>query len=74
MLAARGEYQPSGRTVLFKALRAAAVEGRSPSAPLELTRLLIYRQANAWVRIRLARAWMTAAWAPLLRQIERQDI
>jgi hypothetical protein len=74
MLVARGEFQPSGRTAAFKSVRAAAVEGRSPQVSLELTRLAVYRQANDWTRIRLARAWMTPGWLPLVRQIERQDI
>jgi hypothetical protein len=73
-LAARGEYQPSGRTAAFKAARAAAVEGRSPVVPFELMKLLVYRQANQWTRARLARAWMTKAWLPLVRQIQSQDI
>ena len=43
-LAKRGEFQPSGRTALFKAERAAAaVEGRTPAAPFELMRLEIYQ-------------------------------
>ena len=74
MLAKQGRLQRSGRTVAFKAARAAAVEGRSPQVSLELTRLSIYRKSNAWTRIRLARAWMTPGWLPLVRQIERQDI
>ena len=35
MLARQGKLQPTGRTVAFKAARAAAVEGRSPPAPFE---------------------------------------
>jgi hypothetical protein len=73
-LARRGEFQPSGRTVAFKSARAAAVEGRSPQVSLELTRLSIYRKSNDWTRIRLARAWMTPGWLPLVRQIQSQDI
>jgi hypothetical protein len=72
-LARQGKLQRTGRTVAFKA-RAAAVEGRSPPAPLELTRLQVYRAANEWTRIRLVRAWMTPGWLPLVRQIQRQDI
>jgi hypothetical protein len=73
-LARQKTLQRSGRTVAFKAARAAAVEGRSPQVSLELTRLAVYRKSNDWTRIRLARAWMTAGWLPLVRQIERQDI
>jgi hypothetical protein len=58
----------------FKTLRAAAVEGRSPSAPLDLIRLPIYRKSNEWTRIRLIRSWGTDGWLPLVRQIQRQDI
>ena len=74
MLVARGEFQPSGRTAAFKSVRAAAVEGRSPVVPFELMKLSVYRQANQWTRARLARAWMTTAWLPLVRQIQSQDI
>jgi hypothetical protein len=74
MLVARREFQPSGRTAAFKSARAAAaVEGRSPQVSLELTRLQIYRAANDWTRIRLARAWGTTAWLPLVRQIQSQQ-
>ena len=71
-LARRGEFQPSGRTALFKAERAAAVEGRSPSPSLDLMRLPIYLEANGWTRARLARAFGTDAWLPLIRQIKSQ--
>jgi hypothetical protein len=73
MLVARGEFQPSGRTAAFKAARAAAVEGRSPQVSLELINLPVYRQANGWTRLRLARAWGTTAWLPLVRQIQSQQ-
>jgi hypothetical protein len=73
-LARQGRLQRTGRTAVFKAERAAAVEGRSPQVPLELMRLSVYRKSNDWTRIRLARAWMTPGWLPLVRQIERQDI
>jgi hypothetical protein len=73
MLAKQGKFQPSGRTVAFKSARAAAVEGRSPQVSLELTRLSVYRQANGWTRARLARAWGTTAWLPLVRQIQSQQ-
>jgi hypothetical protein len=72
-LARQGKLQRSGRTIAFKA-RVAAVAGRSPSTPLELTRLQVYRAANEWTRIRLVRAWMTPGWLPLVRQIQHQDI
>ena len=70
VLARQGKLQPTGRTAALKATRVAAVEGRSPSAPLELTRLPVYRQANQWTRIRLVRAWGTPAWTVLVRQIQ----
>jgi len=73
-LAKQGKLQSSGRTAAFKAARVAAVEGRSPQVSLELTRLLVYRRANEWTRMRLVRAWQTEAWPALVRQIQRQDI
>jgi hypothetical protein len=72
MLAMRGEFQPSGRTAAFKAARAAAVEGRPPPPLLDLMRLPIYLNSNGWTRARLARAWGTTAWLPLVRQIQAQ--
>jgi hypothetical protein len=73
-LARQGKLQSSGRTAAFKADRAAMIEGRSPPAPLELTRLQVYRGANDWTRMRMVRAWGTPGWLPLVRQIQRQDI
>lgn len=73
-LARQGKLQRSGRTVAFKATRAAMIKGRSPPAPLDLIRLSIYRQANEWTRIRLARAWQTTGWPALVRQIKSRDI
>jgi hypothetical protein len=70
VLARQGKLQPTGRTAALKATRVAAVEGRSPPAPLELTRLPVYRQANQWTRMRLVRAWGTPAWTVLVRQIQ----
>jgi hypothetical protein len=74
VLARRGELQASGRTAMFKATRAAAVEGRAPQVSLDLIRLPIYQQANDWIRIRLARAWGTNSWPALIWQIQHQDI
>jgi hypothetical protein len=73
-LARQGMFQPSGRTAMFKANRAAMPEGRSPPVPFDLIRLPIYRESNQWTRIRLARALGTTSWLPLVRQIQRQDI
>ena len=73
-LARQGKLQSSGRTAAFKAHRAAMPEGRCPPVPLDLARLPIYRTSNEWTRIRLARAWGTLGWLPLVRQIQRQDI
>jgi hypothetical protein len=73
-LARQGMFQPSGRTAAFKADRAAMIEGRAPSVPLDLIQLPIYKKSNQWTRIRLARAWGTPGWLSLVRQIERQDI
>jgi hypothetical protein len=73
-LAKQGKLQSSGRTAAFKAARAAAVEGRSPQVSLELTRLPIYQQANQWTRIRMARAWGTSGWYPLVQRIQQQNI
>jgi hypothetical protein len=44
MLAMQGKFQRSGRSAAF---RAATVEGRSPPAPLELTRLPLYLSRRA---------------------------
>jgi hypothetical protein len=71
-LARRGEFQPSGRTALFKAVRATAIEDRTPAAPFELVQLELYRQANQWTRMRLIRAWGTSGWMALVRQIKSQ--
>jgi hypothetical protein len=73
-LARQGKLQSSGRTAAFKANRAAMPEGRAPPVPFDLIRLPIYRESNEWTRIRLARAWATPAWLPLVRQIQHQDI
>src|SRR4029077_14090633 len=62
----QGKLQPSGRSAVA---RAAMVEGRTRAPSLELTRLLVYRKANSWTRARMARAWQTEAWVPLMRQI-----
>jgi hypothetical protein len=72
-LAQRGEFQPSGRTALFKAERAAAVEDRTPAAPFELVQLALYRQANQRTRMRLIRAWGSSGWMALVRQIKSQQ-
>lgn len=67
-----GKLQRTGRTAERQAeFRAAMVEGRSPAVPIELTRLREYREANDWTRIRMARAWDTAAWIPLMREIRK---
>jgi hypothetical protein len=73
-LARQGKLQSSGRTAAFKANRAAMPEGRAPPVPLDLMRLPIYKKSNQWTRMRLARAWGTSSWLPLVRQIQRQDI
>jgi hypothetical protein len=73
-LARQGMFQPSGRTALFKAERAAAVEDRTSAAPIELVRLSIYRSASQRTRMRLIRAWQTPAWTTLVRQIQSRDI
>ena len=73
-LARQGKLQSSGRTAAFKADRAAMIKGRSPPAPLGLTRLQVYRGANDWTRMRMVRAWGTSGWLPLVRQLQLQDI
>jgi hypothetical protein len=67
-LARQGKLQHSGRTAALKAPRANAVEGRCPPAPLELTNLPLYKQANQWTRARLVRAWGTPTWSTTIRQ------
>ena len=66
--ARQGRLQKSGRG---EAARAAMVEGRAPVVSLELIRLPMYRQANDWTRIRLARAWGTEAWPSLIKDLRR---
>jgi hypothetical protein len=73
-LARQGRLRSSGRTAAFKANRSAMPEGRAPSVSLDLMRLPLYKKSNEWTRIRLARAWGTSSWLPLVRQIQRQDI
>ena len=70
-LAMRGEFQPSGRSVAF---RAATVEGRSPPAPFDLMRLRLYQEADERTRMRLVAAWQTDAWHVLIRQIQLRNI
>jgi hypothetical protein len=70
VLARQGKLQPSGRTAALRATRAAAVEGRSAPAPLDLIRLSIYQQANQRMRMKLVLAWGTPAWAVLMRQVQ----
>ena len=67
----RESFSRRGRTAAF---RAATVEGRSPPAPLELTRLPLYREANERTRMRLVTAWQTPAWHVLVRQIQLRNI
>jgi hypothetical protein len=73
-LARHGKLQSSGRTAVFKAERAAAVEGCGPAAAPDLLRLPVYQQASQRTRMRLVMAWGTPAWTALVRQIKRQDI
>jgi hypothetical protein len=68
ILARQGRLQPTGRTAALKATRANAVEGNAPRAPTDLINLPVYRQANQWTRIRLARAWGTPGWMAMVRQ------
>lgn len=69
--ARQGKLNPTGKAA---AIRAAAVEGRSPSVPMALAQLPIYRAANWWTRVRLARAWETDAWMVLVGQIKAREI
>jgi hypothetical protein len=72
-LARAGKLQPSGRTAAFKALRAAAPEGRSPSASSRLIRLKLYQEADQRMKMKLIRVYGTPAWAVLARQIQDRD-
>jgi len=71
MLAMRGKLQSSGRSALF---RAAAVEGRSLQAPLDLTRPPLYQQASQRTKMRLIMAWQTPGWHVLVRQMQLRNI
>jgi hypothetical protein len=67
LLAIQGKLQPTGRAKARIATQPPACKDQPP--PYELTNLPIYRQANQWTRIRLARAFNTPAWFSLIRQI-----
>ena len=70
--ARQGKLQKTGRSVAhLAARRAAAVEGRSPLLPLELLKTPAYLKANAWTRMRIARAWVSppAVYVSLIRQL-----
>jgi hypothetical protein len=69
-LARQGKLQSSGRTAAF---RAAALEGRSHQAPLELARMPLYQAANQRVRMKMARAWGTPGWPGLVRQVREMQ-
>jgi hypothetical protein len=70
ILAKQGKFQPSGRTAALNAARIHAGEGHAPLVPTELIRLSVYKQANNWTRIRLARAWGTPMWSATVRQCQ----
>jgi hypothetical protein len=65
--ARQGKLQPTGRSAVF---RAAAVEDRTPAAPLELTQLRLYRLADQWSRMRLIRAWGQADWMQVVKRVQ----
>lgn len=69
-LARQGKLQPTGRSAAYRAERAAAVEGRAPVAPLALTQIRIYQQADQWSRARLARAWDTESWPRVVKRVQ----
>jgi hypothetical protein len=69
-LARQRKLEPTGRAAALKATRVAAVEGRSPPAPVELMRIPVYQQASQRGRIRLVNAWGTPAWTVLVRQMK----
>jgi hypothetical protein len=68
LLAIQGKLQPTGRAKARIAAQLTPSKDQAPP-PSELINLPLYRQANAWTRIRLARAFNTPAWMPLIRQI-----
>jgi hypothetical protein len=64
--ARRGKLKKSGKKA---ALRAAAIEGQSPSAPPALARLAIYRQADQRMRMKLVAAYQTPSWAQVVKSV-----
>ena len=56
LLAIQGKLQPTGRAKARIAAQLTASKDQGPP-PIELTKLPLYRQANDWTRIRLARAF-----------------
>ena len=68
LLAIQRKLQPTGRAKARIAAQPPTSKDQPPP-PSDLTNLPIYRQANQWTRIRLARAFNTPAWFSLIRQI-----
>jgi hypothetical protein len=68
LLAIQRKLQPTGRAKARIAAQPPASKDQAPP-PIELINLPLYRQANQWTRIRLARAFNTPAWFSLIRQI-----
>lgn len=73
ILAWQGKLQPSGRAAARIAAQIPASKDQAPP-PSDLTKLPIYKQANQWTRIRLARAFNTPAWIPIIQQICQSSI
>ena len=78
-LAREGNFQPSGRSAAFRATqveqstgtkKVAELRGEKPP-PFELMKLKVYREnTDQRTRVRLAQAFGTDAWLPLLRQLD----
>jgi hypothetical protein len=68
LLAMQGKLQPTGRAKARIAAQSPASKDQAPP-PIDLIKLPLYRQANDWTRIRLARAFNTPAWVSLIQQI-----
>jgi hypothetical protein len=70
--ARQGKLRKTGRSEPFKAARAAMVEDRAEAAPIELTQMPIYQQADQRNRMRLIRGWGSESWQQLVKQVQKQ--
>lgn len=70
--ATQGKLKRSGKGAAIKAERAAAIEGRVEPPLQDLARLRVYQLADERSRMKMARAYGTSSWVPLMKQLTRQ--